>query len=427
MSTLLIQGGRVIDPASGRDAVGDLWLIDGRIADRPADRAEETIDAAGLIVCPGLIDPRVALGEPAAEEDETIATGTAAALAGGFTSIGAMPGPQSAVDARAGAEFVKLQGARARHCHVFPLGSVTKGHAGQELAEIGQLLDGGAAAFTDGKQAIANSEVLRRALQYAGMWDRAILHHPQVPELVAGGVMHEGEQSVRLGLRGMPVAAEEIMVRRDIALAELTGGWVHLMAVSSRNSIDEIRQARARGLRVTADVTPHHLLLTDDSLGTYDSNYKVDPPLRTRDHITALIEGLQDGTIDVICSDHQPHAVEKKDRELDQAPYGIVGLETLLPLCIEALIEPDHLTWPALLRTLTVGPARLLQVPKGTLAPGADADVTIIDPHAQWTVDAAHFASKSRNTPFHGRTVRGRAVCTIVNGEVRYRAPNRRG
>jgi len=422
MSTLLIRNGRIIDPASGRDAVGDLWLTDGRIADRPGDRADETIDASGLIVCPGLIDARVALGEPGTEEDETIATGTAAALAGGFTSIGAMPGPQAAVDARAGAEFVTLQGARARNCHVFPLGSVTKAHAGQELAEIGQLVDGGAAAFTDGKKAIANSEVLRRALQYAGMWSRAILHHPQVPELVSAGVMHEGEQSVRLGLRGMPVAAEEIMVRRDIALAELTGGWVHLMAVSSKNSVDEIRQARARGLRVTADVTPHHLLLTDEALGAYDANYKVDPPLRTREHIDALIEGLQDGTIEVICSDHQPHADEKKDRELDQAPFGIVGLETLLPLCIEALIEPNHLTWQAFLQALTVGPANLLQIPKGTLSAGADADVTIIDPHARWKVDASRFASKSRNTPFHGRDVRGRAVCTIVSGEVRYRA-----
>lgn len=421
MSTLLIRGGRIVDPANGRDGVDDLWVADGRIADGACGRADETIDASGLIVCPGLIDARVALGEPGNEEDETIETGTAAALAGGFTSIGVMPGPQAPVDGRAGAEFVKLQGERARHCHVFPLGSVTKAHAGQELAEIGQLVDGGAAAFTDGKRAIANSEVLRRALQYAGMWERAILHHPQVPELVAGGIMHEGEQSVTLGLRGMPVAAEEIMVRRDIALAELTGGWVHLMGVSSKNSVDEIRQAQARGLRVTADVTPQHLLLTDESLRTYDANYKVDPPLRTAEHIAALIDGLKDGTIGVICSDHQPLAEEKKDRELDQAPFGVVGLETLLPLCIEALIEPRHLTWPALLRTLTVGPAELLSVAKGTLSPGADADVTLIDPQVQWTVDAARFASKSRNTPFHGRTVRGRAVCAIVGGEVRYR------
>jgi dihydroorotase len=296
---------------------------------------------------------------------------------------------------------------------------VTKRHEGAELAEIGQLVDGGAVAFTDGKRAIANSEVMRRALQYAGMWDRAILHHPQVPELVSGGVMHEGYHSMVLGVRGLPVAAEEIMVRRDIALAELTGGRVHLMAISSKNSVDEIRQARERGVRVSADVTPHHLLLTDESLRSYDSSYKVDPPLRPREHIDALIEGLKDGTIEVISSDHQPRAQEKTDRELDQAPFGIVGLETVLPVCIAALIEPGHLTWPELVRTLTMGPARLLGLERGTLAPGAEADVTIIDPQLTWKVDAARFASKSRNTPFHGRTLRGRARYTIVGGEVR--------
>lgn len=422
MSTLLITGGRVIDPATGRDEIADVWLSDGRVAESACPRVDETIDAAGNIVCPGLIDPRVALGEPGHEEDETIATGTAAALAGGFTSVGAMPGPLSPVDGRAGAEFVKLQGERARNCHVYALGSVTKRHEAQELAEMGQLLDGGAAAFTDGKQAIANSEVMRRALQYAGMWDRAILHHPQVPELIAGGVMHEGEHSVVLGLRGMPVSAEEIMVRRDIALAELTGGWVHLMAVSSKSSVEEIRQAQARGLRVTADVTPHHLLLTDESLQSYEANYKVDPPLRTRDDIDALVDGLRDGTIDIISSDHQPQAEEKKDRELDQAPFGMIGLETLIPQCVQALIEPGRLEWPALIGALTTGPARLLNVPKGTLAPGADADVTIIDPDLRWTIDASRFVSKSRNTPLNGREVCGRAVCTIVNGEVRYRA-----
>lgn len=421
MSTIFIKGGRVIDPSRDHDAVGDLWLIDGVVSPRPASTPDETIDASGLIVAPGLIDARVSLGEPGSEEDETIESGAAAALAGGFTSIGAMPGADQAVDTRAAAEFITLQAERARHCRVYPLGSVTKRHEGLELSEIGQLADGGAVAFTDGKRPLANSEVMRRALQYAGMWDRAILHHPQVPELVAGGVMHEGEHSMVLGLRGMPAAAEEIMVRRDIALAELTGGRVHLMAVSSRNSVDEIRQARARGVRVSADVTPHHLLLTDDALRSYDSNYKVDPPLRTREHIDALIEGLRDGAIDVICSDHQPRADEKTDRELDQVPFGIVGLETLVPLCVEALIEPGHLPWPELIRALTVGPAQLLNLDAGTLAPGAAADVTLIDPAAEWTIDAARFRSKSRNTPFHGRRARGRVACTIVGGEIRYR------
>ncbi len=421
MSTLLIQNGRLIDPSRNVDAAGDVWLVDGKVAGRPAGRADETIDARGMIVCPGLIDARVCFREPGFEEDETIESGTAAALAGGFTSVACLPDTQPVVDHRAAAEFVSLQADRARHCRVFPIAAVTKQLAGQELAEIGQLLDGGAVAFSDGKRPIANSEVMRRALQYTAMWGRAILHHPQVPELVANGVMHDGYHSMVLGLRGMPVAAEEIMVRRDVALAETTGGHVHLMAISSKNSVDEIRHARARGVQVSADVTPHHLLLTDECLQSYDANYKVDPPLRPREHIEALIEGLKDGTIEVISSDHQPWSEEKKDREIDQVPFGIVGLETLLPICVAALIEPRRLTWPELIRSLTVGPAKLLGIANGTLAPGADGDVTVIDPDAQWTVDAGTFRSRSRNTPFHGRSVRGRARYTVVAGEVRYR------
>lgn len=418
MSAIVIRGGRIIDPAAQRDEFADLVIVDGLIAapDQKFPPDAVTIDAAGLIVCPGLIDARVSLREPGFEEDETIETGTAAAIAGGFTTIGCMPDTEPAVDTRASAEFVTLQAGRADNCRVVPLGAVTKRHAGEELAEMAQLVAGGAAAFTDGKRPIANSEVMRRALQYAGMLNRAVLHHPQVPELVAGGVMHDGFYSTKLGLRGMPAAAEEIMVRRDIALAELSGSRIHLMAVSSRNSVDEIRQAQQRGVAVTADVTPHHLALTDAALESYESNFKVDPPLRTREHIDALIDGLQDGTIEIICSDHQPHAQEKKDREIDLVPFGIVGLETLLPICIETLIEPGHLTWMQLVAKLTVGPARLLNLSAGTLAPGAAADVTLIDPSAEWTIDARAFRSRSRNTPFDGRTVRGRAVEVIVGG-----------
>ncbi|REJ80125.1 MAG: dihydroorotase [Planctomycetota bacterium] len=422
MSTLRIKAGRVIDPSRGVDETTDVWIEDGRIAEDSGRDADETIDAQGLIVSPGLIDARVWLGEPGQEEDETIASGAAAALTGGFTSVGAMPDLQPPVDNRAAAEFIVLQAKRAGHCQVFPIGTVTKRREGEELAEIGQLIDGGAVAFTDGKQAIANAEIMRRALQYAGMWNRAVLHHPQVPELVTGGVMHEGRHSTVLGLRGMPVAAEEIMVRRDIALAELTGGRVHLMAISSKNSVDEIRQAQCRGVRVSADVTPHHLLLTDESLRGYDSRYKVDPPLRTSVHQTALIEGLKDGTIGVICSDHQPHAEEKTVREIDQAPFGISGIETLLPICVEALIAPGHLNWSELLQKLTVGPAELLGLKKGTLASGADADVTLIDPAAEWVIDSTQFVSRSSNTPFHGRRVRARSVAVIVRGEVKFRA-----
>lgn len=425
MTTLLLKGGRIIDPAAGRDEVGDLLIADGRIAQLDATtrqnlKPDQILDVTGCIVSPGLIDIRVKLGEPGFEEDETIATGTAAAVAGGFTTVAALPDGNPVGDNRAGAEFVARQAERARKCHVVPLGAVTKLTAGEELAEMGQLVAGGAVAFTDGKKAIANSEVMRRALQYTAMLGRPILHYPQVPELVAGGVMHDGYWSTVLGLRGIPAAAEEIMVRRDIALAEHTGGRIHLMAISSKNSVDEVRDARRRGIAVTADVTPHHLALTDECLQSYDPRYKVLPPFRPQEHIEALIAGLQDGTITVISSGHEPWAAEKKDREIDQAPFGIVGLETLLPICIERLIETGRLDWPALLSKLTVGPAELLQLDRGTLRTGAVADVTVIDPAREWAIDAAAFESASRNTPFHGKPVRGRARHTIVAGEVRY-------
>jgi dihydroorotase len=303
------------------------------------------------------------------------------------------------------------------------LGAVTKDHAGAELAEIGQLVEGGAVGFTDAKKPVANAEIMRRALEYTRMFDRPIFNAPQVPELVEGRIMHEGLHSTLLGLRGMPAAAEAIMVGRDIALAEMTEGRLHLMCISTEESVDRIRRAKSRGVRVTAEVTPHHLALTDECLRSFDSNFKVEPPLRTRQHIDALIEGLKDGTIDVISSDHQPCAAEKKALELDHAPFGITALETLLPLVIKTLIEPGHLSWPALIEKLTINPARVLGIPKGTLEPGSDADVTVIDPGCEWKIDPAQFYSRSRNTPFAGWTVRGRARNVIVGGQVRYRLP----
>ncbi len=422
-STLLLRGGRLIDPLIGTDVVGDLFIRDGRIATlSEAPRAcDRVIDATGLIVCPGFIDCRVGLGEPGFEDDETIATGTAAALAGGFTLVASLPDTDPVVETRAAAEFVRQQADRANNCRVVPLGAVTKAREGQELSEMGGLIAGGAVAFTDGKQAIANAEVMRRALEYARMWDSVIMHHPQVPELVHGGVMHEGYYSSVLGLRGMPTAAEEIMVRRDIALAGLTGGRIHLMAVTSKQSVEEIREARRRGVRVSADVTPHHLLLTDQEMQSYNANYKVDPPLRTRDHIEALIAGLKDGTIETICSDHTPLASEKKAREIDLVPFGITGLETLLPLCVEALITPGHLTWLQLIAKLTTGPARLfgLEATK-TLAPGTIADLTLIAPTQTYRIDTTQFRSLGQNTPFHNREATGRVHSTIVGGVVRY-------
>ena len=425
MTSLLLRSGRVIDPARKIDTVTDVFIRDGRIAnigDFTGD-VDETLDCTRLIVCPGLIDTHVAMRDPGFEEDETTATATAAALAGGFTSIAALPDTLPVVDNRAGAEYVVLQAARARNCRVYPLGAVTRNHEGQELADLGQLADGGAVAFTDAKIPIASAEILRRALEYARMFRRPIFTHPQDPTLTAGGVMHEGHFSTRLGLRGMPVAAEDIMVSRDIALAQLTGGRVHLMCISTRNSVDQVRRAKQQKLGITADVAAHHLLFTDAALESYDSNYKVDPPLRSEDHVQALIEGLHDGTIDAISADHQPCAREKKDREIDLVPFGIMGLETLIPVCIEALIEPGHLTWSKLIAKLTSGPAQILGLEgRGTMATGVEADITVIDPETRWTVDPARFRSKSRNTPLGGRTVRGRAKLVIVDGEIRYRA-----
>ncbi len=424
MTTILIRGGRVIDPSQGLDEVADLFIEDGRVAGvgTHTGSADEVIDASGLIVAPGLIDLHVSLREPGFDEDETSETGTAAALAGGVTSVACMPDTRPVVDDRAAAEFILLQAARAGNCNVFPLGSVTRNLEGEELSEIGQLVEGGAVGFTDVKRPLANAEVMRRALEYTRMFDRPIFSHPQVPELVAGGVMHEGEYSTLIGLRGMPAAAEEIMVGRDVALAELTGGCVHLMCISTAGGVERIRRAKQRGIRVSAEVTPHHLALTDAELRSFDTNYKVDPPLRSPDHIEALVEGLADGTIDVICSDHQPFAEEKKARELDLVPFGITGLETLLPICIRTLIEPGHLDWPQLLEKLTNNPANILGIPRGTLQAEAVADVVLIDPQSEWTIDPSRFRSKGRNTPFSGWKVRGRVHTALVAGDVRYRA-----
>ena len=425
MKSLVIQGGRVIDPANSIDKVCDVLIVEGRIAaiDPAGAAADRVIDATGCIVSPGFIDCHVSFREPGSEEDETISTGSRSAIAGGFTTVACLPDTEPPIDTRAAAEFVIRQSKRANGSRVFPLGAVTKNLNGEELAEIGQLVNGGAVGFSEGKQAIANSEIMRRALQYTSMWNRPLLHQPCVPELSAGGVMHEGYVSTVLGLRGIPAAAEEIMVRRDIALVENTEGRIHLMSLSSLRSVEEVRQARARGLKVTADVTPHHLLLTDDLLSGFDTHLKVDPPLRTEEHRQALIAGLQDGTISIIASDHQPWAQEKKEREFDQSPSGIVGLETLLPICVEALITPGLLDWSQLISKLTVGPARLLGLEGGTLSVGARADIVIFDPQERWTIDARQFASRSRNTPFHGKSVSGRVRHTLVDGEVRYPRP----
>lgn len=419
---LLLRNGRMIDPSRNLDMVSDLWLANGKIAGtgpQPGLTAGRIIDCTGMIVSPGLIDMHVHLREPGREEDETIHTGTAAAVAGGVTSVACMPNTEPALDTRAAAEFVIHQAQRAGFCNVFPIGAVTKNREGKELAELGGLVEGGAVAFTDDGAPVYSAEIMRRALEYCKMLDRTVLVHAEILELTQGGVMNEGFVSMQLGLRGMPAVAEDIMIYRDIVLAELTGGRVHILHVATAGGVDLIRQGIAKGIRVSGEACPHHFLLTDECLRTFDSNYKMSPPLRTQKDVDAILTGLKDGTLSVLATDHAPHAPEKKERELDQAPNGIIGLETFLPLCVTHLIEPGHLNWPQMLAKMTVNPAKVLGIDRGTLQPGRPADVTVIDPKAKWTIDKTESKSKSRNTPFHGWKVTGRAVATIVGGEVK--------
>jgi dihydroorotase len=423
MQTLRITNGRVIDPAQGIDLVTDLWLTGDRVVavgPRPDLHADRTLDAAGKIVCPGLIDMHVHLREPGREEDETIATGTAAALAGGVTSVACMPNTEPPIDSQAMGEFVHLQAERAGNANVFPIGSITKGRKGTELAEIGGLVDGGAVAFTDDGSPVTNSEIMRRAMEYCRMFDKAVLSHSEDLALTQGAVMNEGFESMRLGLRGYPAVAEEIMIFREIALAELTGARIHILHVSTAGGVELVRRGKERGVRVTGEACPHHFTLTDQCLRSFDSNFKMSPPLRTEADVQAILAGLRDGTLEVIATDHAPHAPEKKMRELDQAPNGIIGLETLVPICIKALIEPGILTWPQLIRKLTLEPARVLSIDRGTLKPGAVADVSILDPQAEWTIDPNTFRCKSRNTPYAGWKVRGWADTVIVGGVVKF-------
>jgi dihydroorotase len=425
MTSLRITNGRIIDPSQKLDRVVDLWIQGERIhriGPQPELRADHIIDAAGMIVCPGLIDMHVHLREPGREEDETIKTGSAAALAGGITSVACMPDTEPPLDHQAAAEFVHLQAERAGKANVFPVGCVTKGRKWAELAEIGGLVKGGAVAFSDADAPIVSAEMMRRALEYCRMFDRPVLSHAEDIELTRGGLMHEGKESMRLGLRGMPSAAEEVMIHRDIELARLTGGRVHFQHVSTAGSVELIRRAKEQMLRVTAETCPQYCFLTDASLRSYDSNFKLNPPLRTAADVQAIVAGLKDGTLDALASDHSPLAPEKKLRELDQAPFGIVGLETLLPICVKILVEPGHLSWPQLIAKLSMQPAAILGIQRGTLKPDEIADVTIIDPAVEWTIDPGKFVCKSRNSPFGGMKLRGRAHTVIVAGKIKHSA-----
>lgn len=422
-SSLLICNGHVIDPSQELDATGDLLIEDGCVVafGEELGEADMTLDASGLLVTPGLIDLHVQLREPGFEEDETINSGTAAALSGGYTTIACLPNTEPPIDTRAGVEFVLHQAERANHCNVFVLASVSKGREGEQLAEIGSLVAAGAIGFTDATLPIHNAELMRRALQYCRMFERPILNRPAVLELTQQGIMHEGLVSTLLGLPGIPVEAEDVMTSRDVHLAEATGGHIHLMSLSSSGSIDLVRRAKARNVGVTADVSPAHIAFDDEELRSFDANFKLNPPLRSADHVRHCIEGLVDGTIDCIASAHAPRASEKNMLELDKAPFGAIGLETTLAIVATRLVEPGHLSWSDAIAKLSTNPARILGLKcKGTLAVGADADVTLIDPQLEWVVNPLSFRSKSSNSPFAGCSLRGQAVGTVVRGEIRW-------
>jgi dihydroorotase len=423
---LLIRGGRLIDPSQGLDGERDLLVEDGVVARilepgsaDPDGRDElEVLEAAGLVVCPGLIDIHVHLREPGQEYKETVRTGAMAAAAGGFTAVACMANTEPPNDSRSVTEHILAEARRHGFARVYPIGAVSKQLAGEELAEVGEMVRAGAVAISDDGRPVMNAELMRRALLYAQHFGIPVIQHAEDLHLSAKGVMHEGDWSTRLGLAGIPGSAEDVMVARDLLLLEDTGGRYHVAHLSTARSLEMVRQAKARGLGVTCEVTPHHLLLTDEEVArtVFSTQCKMKPPLRSERDRLALLAGLADGTIDAIASDHAPHHADEKDVEFDLAPFGILGLETTLALCLDRLVRRQVIGLPRLVELLSSGPARVLGLPGGTLRPGSPADVTLFDPEGDVTVQAAKFLSRSRNTPFEGWQLRGRPVATLVGG-----------
>lgn len=421
----LVKGGRVVDPETGRDAIGDVLIEGSTIAwigdEAPlevASRADEVVDARGLLVAPGLIDMHVHLREPGNEDEETIQSGARAAVAGGVTSVAAFPNTEPAIDNEGAAEFVLLQGTRAGYANVFPVGAVTLGREGKELAEMAGLARAGAVAFSDSERCIRSAEIMRRGLLYAKMFNRPVIAHCEDVDLRRNGVMNYGKVSLRLGLSGIPDVSEDIVVARDLNLAQITRGRLHIGQMSTRGSVSLLRRAKQDGLDVTGEVTPQHFSLTDESCSDFDPNFKMIPPLREERDLVALREGLRTGVIDAIVSGHAPHTIEEKAVEFDYAPFGVVGLETLFPATYTALVVEHHFPLIDVLAKLTIGPARIMGIAdtRGGLSVGKRADIAIFDLEEEFVVDSSRFYSKSRNTCFEGRTFRGRTRHVWVDG-----------
>jgi dihydroorotase len=416
---LLIQSGRVLDPAVGRDEVADICVADGKIvpAFSAADRKNaRVVDARGLVVAPGLVDIHVHLREPGQTHKETIESGSWAAAAGGITTMVCMPNTAPPCDNAGTIQLINDVIARKAVVNILPTGCITLNRAGEKLAPIGSLKRAGVVAITDDGACVQNNEVMRRAVEYANMFDLVVMDHCQDDRLTEGAVIHEGEWSLRLGLRGWPSAAEDIIVARNVILSAHSGGHIHLQHISSAYSVDVIRRAKQRNIRITAEVTPHHLALTDACVRGYDTNCKMNPPLRAEEDRLALIEGLLDGTLDIIATDHAPHSAYEKDVEFDYAPFGIIGLETCLAVSLESLYHSGRCDLSFVLARLTHKPAEILGLPKGTLAEGADADLCLFDPDERWTLRPESLFSRSRNSPWLGQTLRGRVKHTFVGG-----------
>lgn len=423
MKNLHIKNGRIVDPANRRDETADLFVVDGRISKAPPAAGCEILDAAGLVVAPGLIDIHVHLREPGQSHKETIATGTRAAAAGGFASVVAMPNTTPTADNSATIAWIRERAKQSACVNVFCTGAITKGLNGGELAPFGALAAAGVVALTDDGHCVQSHEVMRRAVEYARMFSLPVMDHCQDYSLVEDGVMHEGEWSLRLGLPGWPRMGEEIVVARNIMLAELCQSPIHCQHISSGGSVRLLREARKRGIPVSGEVCPHHIALTDAALKDFDANFKMNPPLRAQEDVEAILEGIADGTLGILCSDHAPHASYEKEVEFDQAPFGITGLETEFSAFCDILVHKRKvISLERLIELYTVEPAKLLRLDRGTLSDGAPGDVTLIDPSREWTFEKSASQSLSHNTPFDKHTWKGRAVATIVSGKIVWQA-----